>query len=322
MKFKKLARVLCIGALAATIGAAAALSGCTIETKHPRATITIEFNGTTYELEYTLYRNMYPVTVRHFIELAESGFYNNTIIHNYATSDWYGGGYSYITEDEADEEHEIYAYADSLDDSDAAADYLQGADKESEYISLSSSLTTSVYTNYSNYSGGDMTVSGDDAYYSLYGEFENNGHTVKNGQRGSDYGSIKMYYTAKNITNLENSQVYVKTDNGEVLVRDYEYNSATSLFAIQTGESSALSTSSYASFAYLRNDDAVDTFDDLLEAVQDYIDDLGDEDSFTVTAEDVGIDNQLADVYGGPSTADYTITIEPIIIRSVKITKY
>ena len=74
--FKKLlvaATVVCSAGIAATA------AGCNIETDHPGIKISVEFNGETYELDYTLYRNMYPNTVRHFIELTENGLYNNLI---------------------------------------------------------------------------------------------------------------------------------------------------------------------------------------------------------------------------------------------------
>ena len=245
MSFKRLKRaVLCVAA-AAAIGASAALAGCTIETSHPRAEITLEFNGTQYVIEYTLYRNMYPQTVRHFIELAEAGFYNNTIIHDYASNDWYGGGYTY---DET-------AYADAFENG-AFDDYLNDSRyyKEDDYLSLfnSGALTPSVYTDYSYDADGNMTVSEEDAYHTLIGEFENNDHIIDNGQRSAEYGSLKMYYTPKVIDNIAEAHVYIKTGSGQVLEHDYEYNSATSLFAIQVGTSSSLSVSRYATFGLLQ----------------------------------------------------------------------
>ena len=58
MSFKRLKRAVFGVALAAAVGASAALAGCTIETGHPRAKITVEFGGTEYVMEYKLYRNM------------------------------------------------------------------------------------------------------------------------------------------------------------------------------------------------------------------------------------------------------------------------
>ncbi|MCD8308364.1 MAG: peptidylprolyl isomerase [Clostridia bacterium] len=329
MKFNKVLRALCIGAVAATIGGAAALSGCTIETNHARAKITVEFNSETYELEYTLYRNMYPVTVRHFIELADAGFYDNTIIHNYTSTDWYGGGYAYdVMTDDAG------TYADACSNA-SMTEYLSANNLEDtnfngardNYYDLfytSSALTASVYTNYSGYDKNDnMTVDSSAAYHTVYGEFSNNGHTIENGEREAIKGSLKMYYTTKVIDDTAKAQVYVKTNKKEVLVRDYQYNSATSLFAIQVSDSSALSTSSYATFGSLRSDDDLDTLEDLLEAIDDYIDDNynDDSDKFTVDAESVYTDN-IEQIANAATEVDYTLTVEPIIIKSVKITKY
>ena len=84
MKFKNFGRVLCAVALSGMALAAPMLSGC--NTDHPEAKITIEYDGVSYVLEYKMYRNMYPQTVLHFIELADNNFYDNTIIHNYQST--------------------------------------------------------------------------------------------------------------------------------------------------------------------------------------------------------------------------------------------
>ena len=322
MSFKKLGRIICGLAMAAAVSAAAALSGCTIETKHPRAEITIEFNGTEYVIEYTLYRNMYPQTVRHFIELAEEGFYDNTIIHDYTSTDWYGGGYSYSEED----------YDDAIENSDIEG-YLNGDDddtfkssKESEYISLFSDgkLTASVYTGY-DFDGDEMVVDESTAYYTLRGEFEANGHTIDNGALTASFGTLKMYYTKKAYDSEDDEAkaiVYLKTSNDETVLGNYEYNSATSLFAMQVSSSSSLSATYYCTFAELRNDDAEDTLNDLLDAIEDYIDDYcsGDDDDFVQTAGNVYVDAE--DEISVPTTVEYDVPIEPIIIKSVKITRY
>ncbi|MDE6076056.1 MAG: hypothetical protein K2G26_06435, partial [Clostridia bacterium] len=88
MAFKKIGRVICAVALSGMALAAPMLAAC--NTDHPEAKITVEFEGISYVLQYKMYRNMYPQTVQHFIELADNGFYNDTIIHNYQASYWYG----------------------------------------------------------------------------------------------------------------------------------------------------------------------------------------------------------------------------------------
>lgn len=312
MSFKRLKRAILGVAAAAVLGASAALAGCTIETNHPRAEITLEFNGTEYVIEYTLYRNMYPQTVRHFIELAESGFYDNTIIHNYASNDWYGGGYSYDAE----------AYADA-EENDAFDDYFEDEYLEDDYLDLfnSGALTPSVYTDYVSYDDGEMTVSDDDAYYTLIGEFSNNDHIIDNGQRGAEYGSLKMFYTEKVISSVENSHVFVKTDGGQVIEREYAYNSATSLFAIQVASSSSLSTSSYATFGYLRSDSDEDTLDDLIAAIEDYIDDNYNDDDDFISEATATVD-RYESIAESASSVEYEVPRVAIIVKSVRITKY
>ncbi len=336
MKFKRLTRALCIGALAVAVGGVAAMSGCTMESDHPRATISIEFNGTTYDIEYTLYRNMYPVTVRHFIELADNGFYDNTIIHNYTSSDWYGGGYAYnvMTEDSGTY---TAAYSDDsiseyLNDNYLEDTNFKGArDNYYDLFYTKKALTASVYTPDAEYDYENNQMDIDDAYayYTVYGEFSNNGHTIENGALSASFGTLKMYYTACNIDDdkYDNAEtkVYVKTGTGKILSAEYEYNCATSLFAIQVDDSSSLSTSSYATFGELRDDDAEDALNDLLDAIQDYIEDEcgNDEDKFTTTTGDGEVTVNNKETIAEPAVSvSYTLTSEPIIIKSVKITKY
>lgn len=316
MSFRRLKRAVIGVAVAAAIGASAALAGCTVETNHPRAQITIEFNGTEYVLEYTMYRNMYPQTVRHFIELAEAGFYDGTIIHNYQSNDWYGGAYSY-NGDAYDEAYESLAMDDYLNN---PANYL-----EDDYISLfeDGKLTPSVFKDggYSYDDKQNMILNKGDALPTLYGEFSNNGHTVENGQRGSEYGALKMFYTVSSSDDNAREQVLVNTDGGQVLTREYYLNSATSLFALQVGSSSSLSTSNYATFAYLTDDDSEAVLDDLRDAIDDYIDDeFSSESDFSTTVEtEVDRDDALL---VGPVQVTYTVTATPIIIKSVVISKY
>lgn len=320
MSFKRLRRALFGVAAAAAVCASAALAGCTIETSHPRAEITVEFNGVEYTMEYTLYRNMYPQTVRHFIELAEAGFYNDTVIHDYASNDWYAGGYAY------NEAEYSAAYA-----SNAMDDYFNDEDNylEDDYFALfnEGKLTPSVYREKA-YNDSDGSLDESLALSTLYGEFESNNHTIENGQRGAELGSLKMYYNDKVITDNDGNdtsnevQVFVRSDKGEILRRNYPYNSATSLFAIQVESSSSLSTSDYATFGYLSGDEDEDVLNDLLDAIADYIDDNynGDEDSFTTR---VGVEvDRLEQVAQQATQDEFTATVEPIIIKSVRITRY
>lgn len=320
MSFTKIKRAVIGVAIAAAVGVSAAFAGCTIETKHPRAQITVEFNNQQYVLEYTLYRNLFPQTVRHFIELAEAGFYNNTIIHDYTSNDIYGGGYEYIAD----------AYADAIEN-DTMDDYLEGDSNndddantlEDNYVKLAPDLTATVFEDggYSYDDEGNMVLNQGDALSTLYGEFEDNGHIIESGARSSDYGCIKMYYSEKVIENPADAHVLVRTGTGKLLTGEYQYNSATSLFAIQVANSTSLSTDSYATFAYLTDDDAVATLDSLLDAIDDYIDEEYNSSSeFTV---EVDTETDRFEEIGAQATAvTYDVPRLPIIIRSVRITSY
>lgn len=316
MSFKRLKHALIGVAVAATVSVSAMLSGCTIETSHPRARITVEFNNTEYVMEYTLYRNMYPQTVRHFIELAEAGFYDNTIIHDYTTNDLYGGGFAYNSD----------AYSEAISDG-SMDDYLDNPSYylEDDYNQLfeAGKLTPSVYKDngYTYDKNGNMIWNDGEALSTLYGEFKNNGHIVENGQRGSEYGALKMFYNTKIVEDSASAQVLVKTAGGQMLMCEYQYNSATSLFALQVGNSSSLSTSSYVTFAYLSDDEDEAALDDLTDAIADYIDDEYNSDSDYTVSVSTTVD-RYEEIGEQATEEEYSVPKLPIIIKSVKITKY
>ena len=66
---KTLKKITC-GILAAVsvFGCAATLTAC--ETSHPEVEMKVEFNGETYTLDYKLYRELAPQTVKHFLWFA------------------------------------------------------------------------------------------------------------------------------------------------------------------------------------------------------------------------------------------------------------
>lgn len=321
MSFRKIKYAAAGVAVAAVVGVTAALSGCTIETGRPRARITFEFNGTEYTVEYQLYRDMYPQTVRHFIELADAGFYDGTIIHDYTSNDIYGGGYKYDAE-RYESDVTNGSPEDYLDD--------EGMYLEDDYYELfkqeNSPITPSVFDDdgYTYEGEGEDAVlvpKEGEALPTLYGEFSENGHTVENGQRGSEYGALKMYYSEKIISDTAEAQVWVKTGSGETLLREYQYNSATSLFAIQTSASTALDADEYATFGYLLNDDAEAVLDSLMDAIDDYIDEeYNSSRDFTVNA-GTEID-RFEQVAEQATAADFDLPKLAIIIRSVEITRY
>ena len=298
MKFRKFGRVMCTLALAgAAFAVSSTMAGC--QNGHAEAKITIEYDGVSYVLEYTMYRNMYPQTVKHFIELADNHFYDDTIIHDYQTSNWYGGGYDYLNA----EEDEI-SYTKSYNNGDLL-DYLEAAykvGKTGAYASLvdNGKLTPSVYRSISD---GKYV----DPYRTLIGEFSSNQHKIDNGALNNSYGALKFYYTS--ISDDEGKKhVYLDKQGSDFGVQgEYRYNSATSLFSIQTGTSTS-SDSAHCIFATLNN---TDTLKNLRSAV-------------TKSYEYENVDVYVYDELLGTNKvqANYRLTKTPIIVRSVKITKY
>lgn len=298
MKFKKFGRVMCTLALAgAALAASSTMAGC--NNGHAEAKITIEYNGVSYVLEYTMYRNMYPQTVRHFIELADNHFYDNTIIHNYETSNWYGGGYSYLDGEGEEDISYSQAYTDGN-----LLDYLEAASKEKEYSDLADpakgKITPSVYDSISE---GKYI----NPYKTLIGEFSSNNHKIENGALKNSYGALKFQYTSIS-DDKGKKHVYLDKYGSDFGVQgEYRYNSATSLFSIQTGTSTS-SDSAHCIFATLNN---TDTLRSLRTAVTK---------SYDTTSVKVYVYDELLGT--NKVEASYSIINKPIIVKSVRITKY
>ncbi len=309
--------ILGVLALAFVLMASTFIAGCRIETKHPEVKVTVTFDDEDYTMKFKLYRNMYPQTVRHFIELASSGFYDNTIIHDYVDSDsWIGGGYNY---NGLDEDGGATSYEDAIAN-DTISDYLDINCKEQEYNDLydAGELTACVFSAADNvkYKASSGT---EDTLRSVMGEFSNNiGQEIENGALSASYGTLKMFYYP-----LESMQhVFVTPNKKQVIEALYRYNSATSLFMIQTSSTSTYSASYYATFGKIKD---TDDLDDLLDAIDDYLDDnYTDEDDFYEEA-NVEVNNidtfDKEDVDNGIQTT-FTLTRKPIIIKQVKVTKY
>lgn len=301
---KRILKTLIFGvAMSAVVAFSATFAGCTIETKHPEVKITVEFNSNTYELEYKMYRNMYPRTVKHFIELADAGFYDETVIHNYTSTDIFGGGYAYDADD----------YAEAIK-SNYMGDYL-GKDEiclEDKYDELfaQNMLTASVYKR------GDLSES----LKTVMGEFYNNiNQEIENGSLTAKYGALKMFYYAKETT----KQVYVTPTSDQIITANYKYNCATSLFMLQIGSGSSYSASSYCTFGEIKDSDVLD---DLIEDIADYIEDNYDSDSTDFTESvSVLVDNN-DDFSNEPTdkgiTATFNVPKTAIVIKSVSVTKY
>ncbi len=320
MKVNKFKKILISCASATLLAVGATFSACSLETKHPRAKIEVSFNNKVYSLEYTLYRNMYPNTVQHFIELADNGFYNNMIVHDYKTNDWFTGGYAYTAE-----------YGDYTGGGSQMAQYLDANSKESKYYSLfdDGKLTPSVYSNVGYKTDKDGNIVYDEgnnyqgtqivdkklALPTLIGEFTNNiNQVIKNGALTDSYGCLKMFYYEKECS----SKIYVTPTEDQIIQADYKSNCATSLFTIQVTSSSGYKASDYCIFASLRNREELEA---LVDAVDEMFDDLDDE---TVEAA-VRVDamepfsKEEADK---DMEKTFSVPTVPLVIKSVKITKY
>lgn len=310
--FKKLLKKLAVAATLACMvtTVAATAAACNIETDHPEVRITVEFNGESYKLDYKLYRNMYPNTVRHFIELAENGVYNNMLVHDYRNNDWYSGGYEY-------DEDDYTEVAESEADGASFVDYFINHSVEEKYMELfnKNKLTVTVYGN-SKPNGKDIDK--DTRLPTLIGEFYDNiKQEIKKGALSAEKGALKMYYYGKETAN----KVYVKPTDDQMIMADYKTNCATTLFSMQVGVSSTLTESKYCVFGKM---ESMKNLNLLVDAVKEY---CNDHDLFDVN--DVPVDNQIdsyAEQYlediGGGVEADFTLPALPIIIKSVKVTKY
>ncbi len=301
MLFKKKGHIIAAVALAGVAAAVPMLSGCV--NNYPTAEITIEYNEVEYVLEYKLYRNMYPQTVKHFIELADNGFYDGTIVHDYQSSYWYCGGYTYG-------EGYSEAYADGKE---GLLDYLEANSKEKAYSELANPenlgangrpvITPSVYYDFidGNYSQPLDT---------LIGEFSNNQHKIDNGALKQSFGALRMYYTTKPGDEVQNKRVYLDKNGSEKGVQgDYKYNCATSLFSIQSGTSTS-TDSNYCIFGTLID---TDKFTELKEAVAK---------SYTTTEVQIYVDNYDSFIEPQTNETTYRVVKSPIVIKTVKMKTY
>ncbi|MDE6585610.1 MAG: peptidylprolyl isomerase [Clostridia bacterium] len=314
MKHFKLRKILiCAVSAAVVTSACVSLGACNIETAHPEAEITYEFNGETYAVKYTLYRDLRPHTVRHFIELANEGFYDGTIVHDFDSSDWFTGGYSYDSED----------YTAKKDNAGQMAEYFEAHAKEDAYVKLyaDGKLSKTVFKE-SAYNDVTEKIENANEYVpALMGEFYNNIHQeFDNDPLNAEIGCLKTYYYDKTTTN----KVFVTPTSDQTIRADYSNNCTTSLFAVQTSSSSSYSRSDYCVFARLSSTDA---FYDLTDAVNDYItNEHGGTRSNFYNETTVHVDNN--DNYSDKAEADKGKEVKfkapktPIIIKTVKITKY
>ncbi|MBQ8375197.1 MAG: peptidylprolyl isomerase [Clostridia bacterium] len=288
--FKK--AVCTVLSLTAVAGAAFSMSACT--TDHPEVELSISFNGSTYTLDYKLYRKYAPNTVNHFIKLAENGYYDGLCVHDYDDSRLYTGAYSY-------------------DKANAATDGGLTYKSYYEVVKGYSDFPHSVWL----YSGKNTPT------YTLYGEFSANGLKVENGTfLQQSYGSLTMYYTDKGD---KEATVSVEKINGTgETTKNYEYNSATSQFFIALNTTSK-TVNTQCTFATLM-DDSKEQLNKLVDAIKAYIETnfSSADDPNAEFVEEVTLDIDEDDHFVGEDgrEADYKVPVEPIVVKSVKVTKY
>ena len=313
---KKIKCALMTCALAVIVAFSVAFPACSLKSNHPRAKITVSFNSVSYEIEYTLYRNMYPQTVQHFIELADSGFYDNMIVHNYTTStDWFTGAYGFNSSHEEGTLTYEDAYASGAT---ALREYLSANSKEQAYYNLAAegALTPTVYKKVGYDEKGKPKP--EDALPTLIGEFSANDHKIENNALTATTGALKMFYYEKEVPN---KQVAIVTGSNQILEHSYQYNCATSVFTMQVGSSSSYSAEKYCVFGDLKNDSAKETLNELLDAIADYLDNEGWTTSSFTTSVSTAVDE--LDTYSNPKDeVKFAIPRIPLIIESVKITKH
>jgi len=242
----------------------------------------LEYEGETYTLTYQLYDDIAPATVAHFVKLVEEGYYNDICIHDYRS-----GSKMYTG---------AYKYSETQ-----VAD---GGLSYQPYYDI-----VSQYKNFPHTVWSDETQAAGTETYTLYGEFAANNFNVKSGALKQSFGSLSMYYTEKDYE--DELKVWAKrSDNKGTSPREYRYNSATSMFAISLSTTETSSTS-YCTFAKL---------DDGSKAVlEDLLGEIAEVEEFTTN---VSLRMNEDDKFVDATNTNYNVPVSPIVIKSMKITKY
>ena len=270
-----------------------AFVGC--ETKHPEISVKISFNEETYELEYKLYRNMYPQTVAHYLELIDMKYFDGTVIHDYRSDRMVGGAYYYDGEDVVDDL--------------VAKDYDAATKDENGNVTLK---------NVSVWADESKTT----AYNTLYGEFSKNAFEIKNNGLTNTLGAIGTYYYTPANTS---QKVYIQRNGDkEMDTRPYCYNATTSMFYLYTGSSGT--ETAYCTFGVLNGKKYEEKFQGLLDAIEAYTLDVlngGDEEGTEVfTTEET---MTIEDGYWEESSYEdvsFSIPRAKIVIEQVKVLIY
>lgn len=288
---KKIMRAITIAG-AAAIAAVSMLAFVGCDTQYPEVTITYEFDGKTYDVEYELSRRGAPQTVQHFIELADAGYYNDTVIHNYEDGGLfiYGGGY--VLDENGDLEEKDY--------------WTEVKKLETE---KGISFTQSVFTENDH-----------EPLYTVRGEFSANGvQKNEKSYRHNQAGTLVMYYMDKGNDNTRVATV--RSDNGETQENDvYSYNSATSMFYTFTGASRTDLDNKYCAFGRTKDFSQLQA---LMDAVNEKAKERDENDPFFVEQEITLNQNDYFElVRNAKDTTIYNVPDLPIKIVSVKVNKY
>ena len=292
--FKKtMKKIACLALATLSVGACAStFAGC--ETSHPEVEMQIEFNGETYTLEYKLYRKIAPSTVNHFLYLAENGYYDGLCVHDY------------------DEDYlRMYTGAYSADETaEHGLEYKPYYETVATYDELKAYPTTVWFDKEQN-----------NPSFTVYGEFENNNFKVTKGALASAYGSLSMYYHDISSYDEAEQRVYVKRadSEGEATGRSYKYNSTTSMFFISMQETGSVQ-SKYCTFATLENADVLKEFKTDFDAYIDANYGTDEDDFFAEESVEVCGDDALVGEH--EVVVKYDVPKTPIVIKSVKVTKY
>ncbi len=292
MTKKTMKKIACnVLAFASMFACAGTMTAC--ETSNPEVKIILTFDGHDYELEYKLYRKVTPTTVNHFLYLVENDYYKDLCIHNYdyQNSKMYTGGYTVSAESDTGVEYKKYY------------ETVKGFKNFADF-------PVSVWLD------RDQTQKS----YTLYGEFEKNNFRVESGALKQSFGSLTMYYHAKD-TDAYSYSEYLSADKEGVATREYKYNSATSLFYISLATEET-SNSNYCTFATLKNSEKLEA---LQTAISEYITTIyGDEatEADFVEIQTMTVDEDDPVVTGGKSFATFKVPNSSIVIKDIKILKW
>ncbi len=306
MKGKLLRRIaVAVSVAAVAAGSIGMLAACSSD--HPEVTITYEFNGQEYQVEYVLSRHDAPQTVKHFIELADAGYYDeqNFVVHDFTDEYLMTGGY---TLDEHKELVEVNYFAAVRD-----------LEKRTGKL-----FTQSVWET----AGTAENVQKGNGLYTVYGEISPKFEVEGGTENGHTRGALVMYYSDKG-TNFNGQVTIERADKGKgndghpLQYENYVMDSATSLFYTQLSAGTPTGHSGkYCVFGMIKDYSALE--DGLLAAIEEYKEGLADEETFT---QEVSKNLNEYEPFDSLKTSKIKATFEtpvsaPVYLRSVKVTKY